>query len=60
MSSGKTANLIHFRNINIKSVLYLNLKAINFLSGNARLNLLLYETVLFFIDADEQKKFFPK
>ena len=60
MSSGKTTTLIHLRNINIQSILYLNLKAIYSLSGNDRLNLLLNETVLFFKDADEQQKVFEE
>ncbi len=59
-SSGKTTTLIHLKNINIQSILYINLKAIYSLSGNDRLNLLLNETVLFFKNAEEQQKFFEE
>ena len=58
MSAGKTSTLIHFKNLSLYPILYLNLKTINSLESKERLNILTTETLLFFNDLESQNKFF--
>ena len=58
MSAGKTTTLIHFKNLSLYPILYLNLKTINSLEPKERLNFFIKETLLFFNDIESQSKFF--